>query len=107
MVSSRAAFALGDLESAERWAQQALDLTPRRARDRVQAIGEAERALAAGNLGECLSLQGHFAEAEGLLREQQEIYPEVFPAGHPALETNRDRLRELYSRWGKPPPKEP
>ena len=87
----------GKSREAERHLRQAIEI-----RTRFQPNGQEALALLDGALGECLTTQKRYAEAEPLLlRSYMVIKPGM--RGHDlwATEANR-RLATLYDSWGKP-----
>jgi hypothetical protein len=86
-------------------------MRPRRARarrpDRPQAMvfGGAHRNSRIPSvtlLGECLSAQKRFAEAEPLLVESYQVLKDVQVPRSPILRNARERLVTLYTDRGKP-----
>jgi len=55
-----------------------------------------------GSLGECLTTQKRYADAEPLLKESYETLAALQVPTSPMLEEARQRLVSLYSDWGKP-----
>ncbi len=62
-------------------------------------------AVALGSLGECLSTEQRYAEAEPLLTESYETLKAVQVPQSPILEEARKRLKSLYAGWGRPLPR--
>ncbi len=58
-------------------------------------------AIALGNLGECLTCEKRYAEAEPLLTESYETLKSVHVPQSPVLRKAAERLTALYSEWGK------
>jgi tetratricopeptide (TPR) repeat protein len=87
----------GRLHEAEAYLRQALDIRTRLLPKGNLGIGKAE-----GALGECLTMQTRYVEAEPLLLDSYEILESTtVPKDSRRAETAR-RLYELYSRWGNP-----
>jgi serine/threonine-protein kinase len=63
-------------------------------------------ALVSGALGECLTIQKRYAEAEPLLIQSYKTLKSVQVPGSPTRIEARDRLASLYAGWGKPSPTE-
>ena len=59
-------------------------------------------ALALGNLGECLTDQKRYAEAEPFLIESYETIKSIHVPQSPMLREAAQRLASLYRGWGKP-----
>lgn len=77
----------------------------REARDlRTQSLPAGHWLIAAldGSLGEVLTLDGRFAEAEQLLLAAEERVRAVRGGASVAVADQRVRLVSLYTRWGKP-----
>jgi tetratricopeptide (TPR) repeat protein len=55
-----------------------------------------------GSLGECLTTQKRYADAEPLLKESYETLAVVQVPNSPMLAEARQRLVSLYDDWGKP-----
>ncbi len=55
-----------------------------------------------GALGEFLTSQKRFAEAEPILLKSFESLNASQAPGSPRIQTATRRLRELYATWGKP-----
>ncbi len=60
------------------------------------------RAMEDGALGEFLTSQKRFAEAEPILLKSFESLNASQAPGSPSIQTATRRLRELYATWGKP-----
>jgi tetratricopeptide (TPR) repeat protein/tRNA A-37 threonylcarbamoyl transferase component Bud32 len=90
----------GQTSRAEIYLRRALEL---RTRTRSQNLGEGyELALTQSALGECLSAQRRYAEAEPLLVESHATLDSRFGARDPRTVTALRRLSGLYEAWGKP-----
>ena len=63
---------------------------------------ELTAALSKGALGELLTTQKRFAEAEVLLLESYESLKSSQSADSPRIRTAAGRLFTLYTDWGKP-----
>jgi eukaryotic-like serine/threonine-protein kinase len=59
-------------------------------------------AIALGSLGECLTTQKRYAEAEPLLLESYQTLNSLHVPQSPVLKEGRERLVSLYAAWGKP-----
>ena len=59
-------------------------------------------AIALGSLGECLTTQKRYAEAEPLLNESYQTLSSLHVPQSPVLKEARERLASLYAAWGKP-----
>ena len=62
-------------------------------------------ALAQGQLGECLTAEGRYAEAEPLLLASEATFRERYGEKHTTVREAKDRLQKLYQLW-KPPGQE-
>ena len=71
---------------------------------RVKALKPGHSAIAStqGVLGECLTAQKRFEEAETLLLESHTAVNKTLGANDPRTRRARDRLFRLYEAWGKP-----
>ena len=92
--------ALAHLDSAK--AGELLVREARELRRRSLPAGHWLIASADGSLGEVLTLDGRFAEAEQLLLGAEARVLEVRGAQSAAVADQRRRLVALYTRWGKP-----
>jgi tetratricopeptide (TPR) repeat protein len=61
-------------------------------------------AQASGALGECLTIQKRYAEAEPLLVQSYDTLKSVQVPGSPAIKEARERLASLYAARRKPSP---
>jgi tetratricopeptide (TPR) repeat protein len=88
---------LGRSEEAEKVLREAVKL-------RVENLPEKHfmTALSKGALGEFLTTQKRFAEAEGLLLVSYENLKESQSADSPRIRTAAARLVTLYADWGRP-----
>lgn len=63
-----------------------------------------EVALTSGALGECLTTQQRYAEAEPLLTQSYAALKSLQVLGSPGIKEAHERLASLYIAWGKPSP---
>jgi tetratricopeptide (TPR) repeat protein len=61
------------------------------------------RALVESRLGECLTAQKRYAEAEPLLQESLRAMMKTRGTSSPKTVEVRQRLGKLYAAWGRPP----
>lgn len=87
----------GRLREAEAYLREALDIRTRLLTRGNQLIGATE-----GALGECLTLQKHFATAEPFLLDSYIIIKSAAGEHDPRTLEARHRLVTLYQSWGKP-----
>ena len=87
----------GRLQEAERVAREAVRL-----RERSLPKGNWMTAMARSELGECLTTQHRFVEAESLLTQSCEDLVVSQGATHPRTVLVRNRLLRLYEEWKKP-----
>ena len=88
---------LGRSDEAERALREAVKLRAENLPDR-----HFMAALSKGALGELLTTQKHFAEAEVLLLDSYEGLKSSQSADSPRIKTAAGRLFTLYTDWGKP-----
>jgi len=101
-----AATALGLVLSRTDRSREAEPLL-RDALGRLEAVGPSQRqsravAVALGSLGECLTSEGRYTEAEPLLIESRDTLRGIQVKASPDLALADHRLETLYNRWGKP-----
>ena len=87
----------GRLHEAEAYLRQALDIRTRLLPKGNLGIGKAE-----GALGECLTLQKRYADAEPLLLDSYEILESTTVSNDARRTEALQRLVSLYEAWGKP-----
>ena len=88
---------VGRLGEAEAYLRQALEIRLRLLPKGNQLIGKAE-----GILGECLTLEKRYREAEPLLLDSYKVYESsTIPGSTQRLEAAQ-RLDLLYTKWGRP-----
>lgn len=88
---------VGKLHEAEPYLHQALQIRLRQLPKGNQLIGKAEAIL-----GECLTLEKRYSEAEPLLLDSYKIYESTTVAGSTQRAEAAERLQFLYTRWGRP-----
>jgi serine/threonine-protein kinase len=86
---------MGRLHEAEAYDRQALGIRTRLLPKGNQLIGKAEAIL-----GECLTLQKRYSEAEPLLLDSYHIYQSTTVSGSSQRAESAQRLYALYSGWG-------
>jgi serine/threonine protein kinase/tetratricopeptide (TPR) repeat protein len=89
----------GKPEEAEDLYREVIDVTGRSVAPDHYAIG-----IYRNNLGACLTQLQKFQQAELELTESRRILAAAFGPAHPRVARADDRLRELYTAWGKPIP---
>jgi tetratricopeptide (TPR) repeat protein len=87
----------GRFREAEAYLNQALEIRTRLLPKGNLLIGRAE-----GILGECLTLQKRYAEAEPLLLDSYKIYESTTDANDTRRSDAGQRLAALYRSWGRP-----
>lgn len=92
--------ALAQLDSAA--AGEAFVREARRLRQQSVPPGHWLLAAMDGSLGEVVTMAGRYAEAEQLLLAAEKRLAELRGDDHPITIAQRERLVELYRRWGKP-----
>ncbi len=102
VISARAGRAvavtrLGDAQAGETELRSALELHRQAPSADAVAVAIAESAL-----GECLTAQRRFDEAESLLLPAAETLKNRLRAHDTRVAETRARLANLYERWGKP-----
>ncbi len=88
---------VGRLGQAEGYLRQALDIRLRLLPKGNQLIGKAE-----GILGECLTLEKRYQEAEPLLLDSYKVYKSSTVPGSTQRMEAAQRLELLYTKWGRP-----
>lgn len=88
--------AVGKYRDAEGYLRQALEIRTRLLPKGNQLIGRAEVVL-----GECLTLQKRYAEAEPLLLDSSKIIEATTVPNDARRAEVRQRLADLYRAWGK------
>ncbi len=87
----------GRRREGEALLREALVIRQQRAPRRSNVV-----AIALGNLGECLTEEKRYAEAEPLLTESYETLGSIQLPQSPVLRQAAERLAALYANWGKP-----
>ncbi len=85
------------MHEAEAYLRRALDIRTRLLPTGNLGIGKVE-----GALGECLTMQKRYAEAEPLLLDSYHILESTTALNDGRRTEAAQRLSELYSRWGDP-----
>ncbi len=88
---------VGRIHEAEAYLRQALDI-----RTQLLPKGNLGIVKAQGALGECLTAQKRYAEAEPLLLDSYQILESSTAPNDGRRTEAAQRLNELYSRWGAP-----
>ena len=88
---------VGRIHEAETYLRQALEIRTRLLPKGNQLIGKAE-----GVLGECLTMQKRYADAEPLLLDSYQILETTTVPNDARRTEAARRLNLLYSKWGKP-----
>ena len=88
---------VGRLREAEAYLRQALEIRLRLVPKGNQLIGKAE-----GILGECLTLERRYREAEPLLLDSYKVYQSSTVPGSTQRLEAAQRLELLYMKWGRP-----
>jgi tetratricopeptide (TPR) repeat protein len=88
---------VGRIHEAEAYLRQAFDI-----RTRLLPKGNLGIVKAEGPLGECLTMQKRYAEAEPLLLDSYQILESTTGPNDGRRTEAAQRLNELYSRWGNP-----
>jgi hypothetical protein len=86
----------GRAQAAERLLRDAMAVRAKSAKRSTYA------AIVSGVLGECLTIQKRYAEAEPLLVDSFQILQSLHVPQSPILGEARERLVSLYVAWGKP-----
>ena len=87
----------GRAQQAEPMLRQALDMRLGKMPKNSNPI-----AIAQGALGQCLTVQKRYAEAESLLKESYETLKATQVSGSPILVKAAQRCAALYMAWGRP-----
>ncbi len=88
---------VGRIHEAEAYLRQTFDI-----RTRLLPKGNLGIVKAEGALGECLTMQNRYAEAEPLLLDSYQIFESTTVPNDGRRTEAAKRLNDLYSRWGKP-----
>jgi tetratricopeptide (TPR) repeat protein len=88
---------LGDVQTGENELRNALEL-----RRQASSADDLSVATVESALGECLTAQRRFDEAESLLLPASETLKRRLPADDSRVAETRTRLAGLYESWGKP-----
>jgi serine/threonine protein kinase/tetratricopeptide (TPR) repeat protein len=88
---------VGRLKEAEGYLRQALEIRLRLVPKGNQLVGKAE-----GILGECLTLEKRYHEAEPLLLDSYKVYQSTTVPGSTQRLEAAQRLDLLYTLWGRP-----
>jgi serine/threonine-protein kinase len=88
---------MGDLQRGEEYLRNALAV-----RAKALKPGHTATAASQGLVGECLTAQKRFEEAEPLLLESHTAIEKALSARDPRTQSARERLVKLYEAWGKP-----
>ena len=86
----------GRAQAAERLLRDAMAVRAKAAKRSTYA------AIVSGVLGECLTIQKRYAEAEPLLVDSFQILQSLHVPQSPILGEARERLVSFYAAWGKP-----
>jgi tetratricopeptide (TPR) repeat protein len=86
---------IGRLHEAEPYWRQTLEIRRRLVPKGNQLMGKVEAIL-----GECLTLEKHYVEAEPLLLDSYKIYEATTVSGSTQRADAAQRLQTLYSNWG-------
>src|SRR5262249_16899925 len=87
----------GRMREAEAYLRQALEI-----RTRLLPKGNAGIGKAEGALGECLTSEKQYAEAEPPLVDSYQVLESTTVASDPRRAEAAQRLNDLYTRWGNP-----
>jgi eukaryotic-like serine/threonine-protein kinase len=88
---------VGRIHEAEAYLRQTFDI-----RTRLLPKGNLGIVKAEGALGECLTMQNRYAEAEPLLLDSYQIFESTTVPNDGRRTEAAKRLNDLYSMWGNP-----
>jgi hypothetical protein len=88
---------VGRIQEADAYLRQAFDI-----RTRLLPKGNLVIVKAEGALGECLTMQKRYAEAEPLLLGSYQVFESTTAPNDSRRSEAAQRLNDVYSRWGNP-----